>query len=344
MNHSFNSANQDTQYLGIQNAASESTIMNLETIFTNVDKLASSMKIQHVDQNALQYIAQATQSRLLGLISNMVDASQHRARSQEVNPNQSLTGLSDCKLMDVTDVKKQLSALDRVDRESERQRKRAIIDREKTSNSGDEGDEATEDNDESGKGAQASGGAGPAPKKTKKALKKKKKDGSSGGGARDIANDSMKKSTNETALMLAGGVLKSWMMSTDDSSVHSLQPGGSDAASPVLINAGKDMDAFKGNSSAAVPLEQTDISTGMERGGRGRPRGRKPDISKRSRGTFGSSSLRSSSFHPGPFGGDKQPRKVTLSDAMCALERELDSGSESGGKALLRSYNSRLYL
>ncbi|KAI8059578.1 hypothetical protein BC940DRAFT_351035 [Gongronella butleri] len=319
--------------------------LNLDMISQTMNKLAKDMDIGHVDQGALAYLAQATQSRLLHLISAMVEASQHRVHSQVVDPIlANLSSQSPCKISDVQDMKKQLAAIDRVEREEERQRKRVISERERqANNSSDDGDDM-EDVDDNNKvasaGAISSSGA------AKKKKKKKKKDGPPGTAGRDVANDSLKKSTNETALMLAGGVRKSWMMTMDDGSGGDGSGSGHFSTSVPSSSGAKDVSTLKNRLPSQESIDTTD-STGNadSRGERGRPRGRKSESTKRGRGASNlsrhdSSSLLLSTFHGrSGIGTEANNRRITVQDAIYALERELEQGCESGEKTFLRTFN-----
>ncbi|CAO3593696.1 unnamed protein product [Absidia cylindrospora] len=96
------------------------TLMNTNLLAYIMDKLAKSMDIQHIDPHSVMYMAVATQHRLTTFLQHTIDASQHRIQSQHAD--------AQLKVTHVQDIRKQLLAMERVDRETERRRRQAIVD------------------------------------------------------------------------------------------------------------------------------------------------------------------------------------------------------------------------
>ncbi|KAL0074198.1 transcription initiation factor TFIID component TAF4 family-domain-containing protein, partial [Phycomyces blakesleeanus] len=162
--------------------------MNPDMLRDTVMKMAKPLSIYKIDPDFLSYLALATQDRLRHLIEQMVAASKHRVLSQTFDaPPVDEHGQPLYKIMVQQDIKKQLLAIERVEREEERKRKEIIAERERRAQLGDsDGMNVDEEN---------------RPKK-----KKKEKEMGPGVTARNMSEDIRKKHTNETALMSAGGV------------------------------------------------------------------------------------------------------------------------------------------
>jgi hypothetical protein len=123
----------------------------------------------------------------------MIFASKHRVDSQSfTQPAIDETGHLPFKIVDIQDIKKQLLAVERVEREEERKRKEILLERERKAQMGEEGGDVGDDD--------------------RPSKKKKKKEMGPGVTARYMSDDVRNKTTNETALMIAGGVMKSWML------------------------------------------------------------------------------------------------------------------------------------
>ncbi|OAD05073.1 hypothetical protein MUCCIDRAFT_155795, partial [Mucor lusitanicus CBS 277.49] len=123
----------------------------------------------------------------------MIFASKHRVDSQTfTQPAMDESGHLPFKIVDIQDIKKQLLAVERVEREEERKRKEILLERERKAQMGEEGGDAGDDD--------------------RPSKKKKKKEMGPGVTARYMSDDVRNKTTNETALMIAGGVMKSWML------------------------------------------------------------------------------------------------------------------------------------
>jgi hypothetical protein len=148
--------------------------------------------MDHIEKDVVTFIALAAQARITEMIQHMIYVSKHRVDSQEFIQPPENEGIS-YKIADIQDVKKQLLALERVEREEERKRKETIAERERRAQMGD------------GEGGE--GGEEDRPSK-----KKKKKEMGPGVTARYMSEGARKKNTDETALMIAGGIKKSWML------------------------------------------------------------------------------------------------------------------------------------
>lgn len=146
-----------------------------------------------LDNNVVALIALATEKRIHGLVQHMIFASKHRVDSQTfTQPAMDESGHLPFKIVDIQDIKKQLLAVERVEREEERKRKEILLERERKAQMGEEGGDAGDDD--------------------RPSKKKKKKEMGPGVTARYMSDDVRNKTTNETALMIAGGVMKSWML------------------------------------------------------------------------------------------------------------------------------------
>ncbi|PVZ99358.1 hypothetical protein BB558_004627 [Smittium angustum] len=229
---------------------------------------ASQQGIKTVSSSVALYISQALQLRLRELLRSAISAAHHRVRTQTFPPpslNQE-TNLPFYRIIPGFDVRKQLSALEKVDRNKERKYLELLLNPESFRSSGvsasgvsdknesglsvDQpggGLEGTGNENESGTGLSSSTQGGDT-SKTKpdgtsgRPTKYKRKrgggvgndsqshlssstlsmayaavSGSGGSGsmlsARNMPEEVRSKITNQTALMSAGGVRKSWMMS-----------------------------------------------------------------------------------------------------------------------------------
>lgn len=319
-------------------------------------------------------IALATEKRLQKLIQLMISASKHRVDSQTfTQPPMDENGQLPFKIVDVQDIKKQLLAIERVEREEERKRKEAILERERKAQLGED---AGDGGDEDGKPAK----------------KKKKKEMGPGVTARYMSDDVRNKTTNETALMIAGGVMKSWMLTgmnssakeksitpqplsrQNSNSVNNVNSEDFSPATPGSTSPIANSTIPTGASSPTNPMFVTDVNTSQQPTdeqprGRGRPRRRKsgsgPDImasgSKKSKGFMGRGSgnlpmpgaisgSQDAGFFlpPSTIGrshhrlGEQGARKVTVRDALYVLEDEYENKMESARRTLLKAYANYL--
>ncbi|KAI8328737.1 transcription initiation factor TFIID component TAF4 family-domain-containing protein [Chlamydoabsidia padenii] len=358
------------------------TYMNTELLASMMDKLAKSMDVPNLENGVVLYLALATQRRLQECITNMIEASRHRVESQTVEPPL-LDNNQPYKVNNVQDIRKQLLAIERVEREEERKRRQAMTERERNANLSDGG------------GGPPGGGddgvdAGDDDTGNNKKKKKKKKEMGPGAAARNMSEDIYKQATNKTALMSAGGIRKSWMLAGMSNAAASKEAPSS---IPSSSSSSSSSSTATATTTATTTLETTSTSTitslpppqplstklpssssnrssltsdfntatlykaespstedTVTRGGRGRPRGRKSEGTKRGRS---SSAKRDRDFYlpPSMIGrhhsqqnrlGEQPSRTITIVDAVHALEHELDSGCGCGNKALIKSYNQYL--
>ncbi|KAJ1972825.1 hypothetical protein H4R35_004462 [Dimargaris xerosporica] len=217
------------------------TFLDPEVLAKVISRILAQAQLLDVEEETLRYLTLAAQDRLRTLVEQMVQASKHRTRSLHLAPPP-VNGYGQplYRIMVHQDVRKQLMALERVDREADRQRKLHILNRQQPDGSvgaiaegqtagamgnatvsGDKGtDEATarERGDVKATGDTLAGTTA-----TPKPAKKRRREvaGSSGSLTRSISDDIRKKMTNQTALLSVGGVRRSWMM-----------VGNNEAASP----------------------------------------------------------------------------------------------------------------
>ncbi|KAG2172025.1 hypothetical protein INT43_001502 [Umbelopsis isabellina] len=280
--------------------------INMTMLKVIVSKIAGKSAVSDINPDFLAYLALATQDRLSGLVEQMVKASKHRVLSQtfDAPPIDEATGQPLYKIIVQQDTRKQLLAIERVEREEERRRKEAISEKERRAQQGDGGG----DDDD-------------------KPKKKKQKAMGPGVTARTMSEDMRNKKANETALMSAGGKRMSWMMSA-----------ANDAPSPP--------------AKSFTPTTQTppdsEPAAPKTKGKRGRPRG--SGASGRAGTTRADSNSNVNLFLPPSTvtrplrAGDASSRKITVRDAIFALERERDNGigTSAEERILLKVYSKLL--
>ncbi|KAI9304121.1 hypothetical protein BJ944DRAFT_90909 [Cunninghamella echinulata] len=356
-----------------------------------VKKLANNMDITNVDSSVILYLSLAAQKRLKELLLHSIEISHHRVSSQIVDaPPLDDQDQPVYKVTDVLDIKKQLLAIERVEREEERKRREYIAEKERQA--------SQPDNGTNGGGAGGGGGVdggdygdssmndslgGLGEDGTKK-KKKKKKDQMISSGGRDLTEDIRKKTTNETnytALMLAGGVRKSWMLtglsnaSSSSSSINALSSAStlphssssssllspSTSSSSLLSSSNeKDISSFPNSLddlSQSSPSQQQLQRGNHNNSGRGRPKGGKKGSllehqglkrTKSSIPSFKRDRSQDSFLPPSMLSrhqhklNEQSSRKVTVLDTIHALEKELEGGCESGNRTLIKSYNRYL--
>ncbi|KAI7891686.1 transcription initiation factor TFIID component TAF4 family-domain-containing protein [Mucor mucedo] len=189
--------------------AEDSNSITQDFMNTNMLKeLISTTTSAHdlkIGPDVVTLIALATQDRMKTIIKHMIIASKHRVDSQTfTQPTPDDKGNQPFKIVDVQDIKKQLLAIERVEREEERKRKEVISERERKAQLGEETNDGGDED--------------------KPSKKKKKKDMGPGVTARYMSDDVRNKTTNETALMIAGGVMKSWMLTGMSPSANKEKP------------------------------------------------------------------------------------------------------------------------
>ncbi|KAG0200766.1 hypothetical protein BGX33_010807 [Mortierella sp. NVP41] len=326
--------------------------VNVGPLKSTIERIAASHKLQNIEPDVLAYLAMATQERLRGLAEQMIHASKHRGRSlataippmYDEEHAMYRVGVSQ-------DVKKQLLAVERVEREEETKRKEQIAERERRLAAG-------EDLDENGEPRGGPGGAGAK-------NKKKQKEGGPGVSARNMSEEARKKVANQTAMGFAGGSGRtySWMMGGGGAG------GGGGAASPSPL-AGPPITApSAAGSTAGSPSATGSAANGT--GGSSKPaltRGATMPASTGQTGTptlggaggetmggaagaVGSPSLvrgagagGSMILPPSTLGRPTNlrdsSRKVNVRDAQFCLERDRGGGGGegSGQRVLVKSY------
>lgn len=299
----------------------------------------------------------ATQERLRGLAEQMVHASKHRGRSlATANPPMYDEEHAMYRVGVSQDVKKQLLAVERVEREEETKRKEHIAERERRLAAG-------EDLDENGDPRGGPGGAG-----AKK--NKKQKEGGPGVSARNMTEEARKKVANQTAMGFAGGSGRtySWMMGGGGAGGGGGLGGAASpsplAGPPIVASTGTGSTAGSPSASgtaatgAAGPVKPTlargstmptsTAQSGAPTPGSGGGEGMG--------GTAGSGAVGSPSLVRGAGAGGSMilppstlgrptnlrdsSRKVNVRDALFCLERDRGGGGGegSGQRVLVKSY------
>ncbi|ORZ20033.1 transcription initiation factor TFIID component TAF4 family-domain-containing protein [Lobosporangium transversale] len=344
--------------------------VNTKLLKTIVDRIADSHKLENVDTDVIAYLAMATQERLRGLAEQMILASKHRGRSLATAPPPMYDEEHAMYKVAVSqDVKKQLLAIERVEREEETKRKEQIAERERRLAAGEDLDE----NGELLRGGigGAGGGGGSSVKKGKK-----QKEGGPGVSARNMTEEARKKVANQTALGFAGGSGRtySWMMGGTGAS------GGGGGGTGGFGNSGNDGGAASplpsvstpGASGVAANAGSPSASGGVSVGGIGNSGSTKPSLSRGSTTLAGSnagvsgigssnaltSGVASSLVSRGVGAGGGSmilppstvgrsssllrdtARKVNVKDALFCLERDRGGGGGegSGQRVLIKSY------
>ncbi|ORX92250.1 hypothetical protein K493DRAFT_285922 [Basidiobolus meristosporus CBS 931.73] len=329
--------------------------MSLTVLKKIVGKIAEPHRLTGIDPDFMVYLALAAQERLKSLVEQMIVASKHRVVSHHIPaPPLDANHHPMYKIAVSQDVKKQLLALERVERESERQRKRMITDREKRL-----AQENTENEDkEDGKEGE-----------NKKSKKVRRKEGSGPGvTARNMSEDIRKKITNQTALLSAGGVRKSWMLMGAGSDASSPAPSTSSktAASSPAQSPRPQSPTIKTRPTPTTPSEPPTPSTPqttvqkppstpnytpspLANRGRGRPSkshlrnalkgGLAPQRSQSAPGFVLPPSTVNRPSSVGPSNASAT-RKVTVRDALFCLERDTAApvGYGNGERVLLKVY------
>lgn len=267
--------------------------------FANTSLLAHRMaliakrnNLTNVDIDAVNYLALACQDRLRTLLSSMINASKHRAKSNQFpEPPMSRNNTPLFKVVVSQDPTKQLHAINRADREEDMILKEFLKEKEEE------------------------GGEGPKAKKSKT-----RKDGTSiGAAARNINEEQRRKTANATALLSAGGVQKSWMISTSTDTITPPPPPPSQPSRPP--------EPVTNNSATQAPKPKkpkAKIGSFLK------------DSSDKSRSYLGSQPLL------GRLGSmtSLTDRAVTLNDAIFALENDnVGKFAQKEQRVLLKAYS-----
>ncbi|KAJ1656272.1 hypothetical protein IWQ61_004118 [Dispira simplex] len=199
----------------------QQAFLDLRPLRHTVETIMNKFHLSQVDDDTLNYLALATEDRLRTLVEQMVQASKHRTRSHNLAPpTLDEQGHPLYQIAVHQDVRKQLMALERVDKEQERQWKLHVLGREQRMHGPTEeaiaGDaarsQATVPMSRTASGAAPSGDSPLAAKVTKR-RRREPASAVSGVLARSMSEDIRNKITNQTALLSVGAVRRSWMMS-----------------------------------------------------------------------------------------------------------------------------------
>ncbi|KAF9304266.1 hypothetical protein BGZ74_001961 [Mortierella antarctica] len=318
--------------------------VNATLLKAKMERIATSHKLT-VDADVLTYVAMAAQERLRGLAEQMIHASKHRGQSQSTTvPPLYDEDHAMYKVGVTQDVKKQLLAIERVEREEEFKRKEMIAERERKAALG-------EDLDENGE-PRSGGGAGGAGSGNKK---KKQKEGGPGVSARNMTEEARKKVANQTALGFAGGSGRSysWMMGGGGAGGGggggSGGGAGGGAASPMASSgsgaASASSPAASGSSkpslsrTSTMPASTPSISVGGASPGHISGAG-SPSLSRGVSVGGGGSMVLPPSTLGRPASLRDTSRKVNVKDALFCLERDRGGGGGegSGQRVLVKTY------
>ncbi|KAL1914483.1 uncharacterized protein VTP21DRAFT_8866 [Calcarisporiella thermophila] len=325
---------------------------NANILRTIVERIAKSNNISNVSQDYVTYLALATQLRLRNITEQMIQAAKHRIKSQEFAPPPlDEAGKPMYKIIVQQDVRKQLLAIERAEREEERRRKEKLAERTAAAEAMGGADGL------GGEGRYAEGTGGPmedlpsTPQELvtgNKPPKKRRKD------TRNISEDVRKRITNQTALLSAGGVRKSWMLegagdftSTPTPPVRRSASTISNPGTPPPMSTDLASPSAGGSTNARTPSAVTPSPTTTASGsvsGRRPPLQQTPSLLKRGRSRT-SFVLPPSTITRGASGkGMVGDQRVTVRDALFALERDRGAGggAGTGERVLLKSYTKWL--
>jgi hypothetical protein len=249
------------------------------------------------------------------------------------------------------DVKRQLLAIERVEREEETKRKEQIAERERRLAAGEELDE---------NGELRGGSSNPGSKKTKK-----QKEGGPGVSARNMTEEARKKVANQTALGFAGGGRTySWMMGGGGQAGAEGGPGGGASPLPSALMSGAPSVAAAAAPSTGSPSASGSGASSTPKPSLGRNAtmpalvsGTSSTMSGVGIGSQGATSSLSSNpltrgvgssgsmvLPPSTVGRSvglrDTTRKVNVKDALFCLERDQGGGGGegSGQRVLIKSY------
>ncbi|KAF9960471.1 hypothetical protein BGZ72_006853 [Mortierella alpina] len=340
--------------------------VNADLLKKIVERIASPHKLQSIEPDVLAYLAMAAQERLRGLAEQMILASKHRAQSLATAAPPTYDGEHAMYKVGVNqDVKKQLLAIERVEREEETKRKEQIAERERRLATGEGLDENGEPR--AGTGAAGAGGAG-----AKKG--KKQKEGGPGVSARNMSVEAQKKVANQTALGFVGGTGRSysWMMGggggaggaaggagagAGGGAASPLPSAGTPAAaaSPAAASSPSASGGALSSGSSKPSLARSSTMTGSAIGSGAAAGGvgsltpglagsanaglSTPSLARGASAGGGSMILPPSTLGR-PTGLKDTSRKVNIRDALFCLERDRGGGGGqgSGQRVLVKSY------
>ncbi|KAG0040447.1 hypothetical protein BGZ82_002531 [Podila clonocystis] len=329
----------------VQDRTRIQNFVNATLLKAKMERIATSHKLT-VDADVLTYLAMAAQERLRGLAEQMIHASKHRGQSQSTTvPPLYDEDHAMYKVGVTQDVKKQLLAIERVEREEEFKRKEMIAERERKAALG-------EDLDENGEPRSGGGASGPGSGNKKK----KQKEGGPGVSARNMTEEARKKVANQTALGFAGGSGRSysWMMGGGGAGGGGGGGGGvggagGGAASPMASSgagaASASSPAASGPSkpsmsrTSTMPASTPSISVGGGSPGHASGTG-SPSLSRGASVGGGGSMVLPPSTLGRPASLRDTSRKVNVKDALFCLERDRGGGGGegSGQRVLVKTY------
>ncbi|RKP04920.1 transcription initiation factor TFIID component TAF4 family-domain-containing protein [Thamnocephalis sphaerospora] len=296
--------------------------INTDSLRIKMEQIGQSAGIRRPSNEVLNYLALGVQQRLRGLVHEMVAASKHRAFSQALAPPplDEETGRPLYAIKVHQDVKRQLQAMEQVERHLEEKRKESL--RPFTQDA---------DADEAGLGDGTDAAALALMETPKPAKRKAKKTKSVS--ERNLSEDVRKRITNETAMRSAGGKMKSWMLA-------GMEAISTTTPSKSIGDAG-DMAAAPGATPAAAPATPSATAAKAAKADTVTPLHRlKPGAAEKARASAAadmSSSARPVAMQALPYGA----RRITVRDAVFCLEQER-SARGIGRRSLLKSLAQRL--
>ncbi|CAG8659477.1 27353_t:CDS:2, partial [Racocetra persica] len=293
--HELLTARQSSTLVQYPDRSRSQNFLNQRSLAAKVQSIALQHKIVNVPPDALAYLALATQERIRELIETMIVAKNHRIHSEHINlPLDSENSLPMYKEVVSLDVRSQLAAMEKVEREQERKRQESLAGSSQDNIGDDQTDDVKDSTD--------------APTHQPKRVKRQKKESSSASSLK-LTNEAIATSTNQTALVAAGGLTKSWMLQ-----------GAID----------------KTSQSSAISTNSNGTSSGI-RPSRGRSRSTsngRPLVNKRdalgTRGDHIYAAAHDASGRVSRDAGDVTPA-VTVKDALFVLERDRGGGGQAGG-------------
>ncbi|RIB06034.1 transcription initiation factor TFIID component TAF4 family-domain-containing protein [Gigaspora rosea] len=295
--HELLAARQSSTLVQYPDRSRSQSFLNHRSLAAKVNSIALQHKILNVHPDALAYLALATQERIRELIETMIVAKNHRIHSEHINlPPAPENGLPMYKEVVSLDVRSQLAALEKVEREQERKRQESLAGSSQDTNIGDEQTDEMKDSTDASTHQ---------PKRVKR--QKKDRDSTSSSSLK-LSNEAIATSTNQTALVAAGGLTKSWMLQ-----------GVIDKTSQAST-----ITSTNGNGASSGIRPQRGRSRSSSNG--------RPSLIKRdSLGARGDHIL--SAAHDRRVSrdaGDVTPA-VTVKDALFVLERDRGGGGQAGG-------------
>ncbi|CAJ0631180.1 15869_t:CDS:2 [Entrophospora sp. SA101] len=292
------------------------------------DPIKQHKAMMNMHPDCLTYLALATQERITNLVEAMIAAKNNRIESENVkfptlSPEEEESNNSNpspiYKQVLVSDAKSQLLALEKIEREEERKRRELLF-----------GPEITENNEKSD---DMNGPIDPPPPKRKR----QKKDSNANAALQRLTNEAIAtKITNQTALVAAGGLTKSWMLAaTEETPIIPSLPVTTNGKTNTNINTDTTATASSGRQPRSRSLS---VSAGKTT---------KRDINTAFGGKSSSSQYNTSSnkqkFANGSTTSSKQQSEsndssnslVTMKDALFVLERDRGGG---GTNSLVKGY------